>query len=160
MIIFINGNLNSGKSTISRGLSEKLGNSAIVEIDRLREFIWWMPVEEAVPLSLENAICIIKNFTRHKLNVIVPYVITQKNYAYLESELADLDEKRIYITLDRSLEQLLNNSGNREHFEQDAARIQVLFGRRVHKPTFGTIIDTTNLSVDQTIDEVMKIVIG
>ncbi len=39
MIILINGSINAGKSTVSKIISERLGNAALVEIDSLSAFI-------------------------------------------------------------------------------------------------------------------------
>ena len=52
MIIFINGSINSGKSTISKLLVEGLPNTALIEIDSVRAMIDWMPLEQAIPLTL------------------------------------------------------------------------------------------------------------
>ena len=59
MIVFINGSINSGKSTLAKLLADKLGNCAVLEIDNLREFIEWMPIEKAISINLENAISLI-----------------------------------------------------------------------------------------------------
>ena len=75
MIIFLNGSINSGKSTIAKLLAEKLGNSAIVEIDSLREFIDWMPLDKSIPINLENAVAVTKVFVKNNLNVIIPYIL-------------------------------------------------------------------------------------
>ncbi len=43
MIIFINGPINSGKTTVAKILSSKIPNTVNVEIDNLHEFIdWWI----------------------------------------------------------------------------------------------------------------------
>ena len=78
MIIFINGSINSGKSTIAKILAQEIKRSAVVEIDSLSAFIEWMPIEEKIELNLENAVSVIKNFTKRKFDVIVPYPLSQK----------------------------------------------------------------------------------
>lgn len=39
MIIFINGSINSGKTTVAKILAREFSNIALVEIDSLREMI-------------------------------------------------------------------------------------------------------------------------
>lgn len=39
MLIFINGSVNAGKTTIAKILAKKLSNTAVVEIDSLREMM-------------------------------------------------------------------------------------------------------------------------
>jgi len=45
MIIFINGSINAGKSTVAKMLAEKIPNTALVEIDVFHEMIEWMPID-------------------------------------------------------------------------------------------------------------------
>ena len=65
MIIFINGSINSGKSTVAKLLGKKLGKTAILEIDRFHEFLEWMPIGEIVPINLKNAVSLIKNYVEN-----------------------------------------------------------------------------------------------
>lgn len=83
MTIFLNGSINAGKSTVAKLLAKELPNVALVEIDSLREMIAWMPIDEAVPINLENAVSVIRNFAKRDLNVIVPYPLSEKNYQYI-----------------------------------------------------------------------------
>ncbi len=73
MIIFINGSINSGKSTLAKLLADKIGNCAILEIDNLREFVEWMPIERAIPINLKNAGPLIENFDENDLNMVIRY---------------------------------------------------------------------------------------
>lgn len=44
MIIFLNGSINSGKSTVAKILANNISDVALVEIDALRFMIDWMPI--------------------------------------------------------------------------------------------------------------------
>jgi deoxyadenosine/deoxycytidine kinase len=52
MIIWINGPINSGKSTIAERLAKKTDSTAVIEPDKFYEFIPWMDISEAVPIIL------------------------------------------------------------------------------------------------------------
>ena len=91
MIIFLNGSINAGKTTVAKLLANKIPDTAIVEIDSLRAMIEWMPIEKAVPINLENTISVIKNFTKRNLNIVVPYPLSQKNYDFVVNELKDIN---------------------------------------------------------------------
>lgn len=155
MIIFINGNLNSGKSTVSKLLAEKIGNCAIVEIDHLRSFISWMSIEDAVPLNWENAICVIQNFVKRGLHVIVPYPLNQQYYEFVQKELAHLEIPKYFITLAPNIDVLLTNRGARELFQEDIDRIKILYDRGIDNSSFAHKIDNSNSTPDQTLSEVM-----
>lgn len=156
MIIFINGSINSGKSTVTKLLVKELSNTALIEIDVLREIIEWMPLEEAIPLNLENALTLIRNFIARDLNVIVPYPLSQKNFDYFTAGLKDLDIETHVFTLAPKLEKALTNRGTRELTDWERQRIQHHYDIGIHKPTFGEIIDNT----DQTPEETVKIILN
>jgi len=156
MIIFINGSINSGKSTIAKLLAKELSNTVLIEIDVLREMIEWMPLEEAIPLNLENAVSLIRNFAKRNLNVVVPYPMSQKNYDYMMASLGDLGVMISVFTLAPKLEKVLTNRGTRELTDWERQRIQHHYDTVIHKPTFGEIIDNT----DQTPGETAKIILN
>lgn len=155
MIVFINGSINSGKSTIAKMLAEKIGNCANLEIDRFHEFLEWMPIGEVIPINLKNAVSLIKNYVELGFNVIVPYPISQKNYDYLIENLKDLNTKISVFTLAPKIEKVLTNRGKRELDDLEISRIKYHYKIEIHKPSFGKVIDNTN----QTPEETLKIIL-
>jgi len=156
MLIFINGSINSGKSTVARLLTKELPKTALVEIDAFHEMIEWMPIDEAIPLNLENALTVIRNFIAKDLNVIVPYPLSQRNYDFFVTGLKDLDIETHFFTLAPKLEKVLTNRGNRELSDWERQRIQHHYNIGIHKPNFGEIIDNT----EQTQEETVKIILN
>jgi hypothetical protein len=150
MIIFINGSINSGKSTIAKLLIKELPKTTLVEIDVFHEMVEWMPIDEAIPLNLENALTVIRNFINRGLNVIVPYPLSQKNYDYFVTSLKDLDIEIHVFTLAPKLEKTLTNRGNRELTDWERQRIQHHYDIGIHKPNFGEIIDNTDKIPEET----------
>jgi len=150
MIIFLNGSINAGKSTVAKLLVKELSNTALLEIDALREMIGWMPIDQAVPINLENAISVIKNFSKRGLNVIVPYPLSQKNYDYVTSELKDLDTKIFVFTLSPKIEKTLTNRGTRELDDWERERIQHHYDTGIASPSFGEIIDNSEQTPQET----------
>ena len=150
MIIFINGSINAGKSTVAKLLVQDLPNAALLEIDVLREMINWMPIDQAVPINLENAISIIRNFSSRGIDVVVPYPISQKNHDYIMDQLKDMSTKIFIFTLAPKLETVLINRGTRELDDWERSRIQHHYTIAVHNPLFGEIIDNTDQSPEET----------
>ena len=159
MIIFINGSINSGKSTVTKLLAKEFPNTALIEIDVLREMIEWMPLEEAIPLNLENALTLIRNFIARDLNVIVPYPLSQKNYDYFVTGLKDLDVEIHVLTLAPKLEKTLTNRGSRELTDWERQRIKHHYDIGIHEPNFGEIIDNTNQTPEETVELILKKII-
>jgi adenylate kinase family enzyme len=155
MIIFLNGSINAGKTTIAKILAKKIPNTALVEIDSLREMIEWMPIDQAVPINLENAVSIIKNFSNKKLNVIIPYPLSQENYEYILKELKDVNDKIFFFTLAPKLEKVLENRGTRELNKLELERIKHHYSIGINSPSFGEIIDNTNQTPEETANYIL-----
>lgn len=156
MIIFINGSINSGKSTVAKILAKELPDVALIEIDTLREMINCMPLEEAIPINLENAISLIENFSRKGLDIIVVYPLSQKNYDYITSKIKDLNEQIYCFTLAPKLKKALTNRGTRDLNEWEIGRIKHHYEIGIHIPTFGEVIDNS----EQSPEETAKIILG
>lgn len=156
MIIFINGSINSGKSTVSKILSEKLGNTAVIEIDHLRYFIYWMPLDKSIPINLEGACLLIKNFNKYGLNVIIPYPLSQNNYEFVINDLKDLKNMH-FMTLNPDIDEVLKKRG-RDLSDKELDRIKYHYEIGINNPKFGTIIDNTKQTPEETADEILKVV--
>jgi len=155
MIFFINGSINSGKSTVAKLLADKIGNCAILEIDNLREFIEWMPIEKAIPINLENAISLINNFDKNDLNVVIPYPLSEKNYEYIKNNLK-VKSKIYFFTLNLKLDEVLKDRGNRKLDDWERERIKHHYKIGINKPSFGEIINTTNQTPEETLEFILK----
>lgn len=157
MIIFINGSINSGKSTVAKLLAEKIKDTAVVEVDRFHEFIPWMPVAESVLINLENAVLVIRNFYKRGFNVIVPYPLSKRNYEYLMEELKDIAENISIFTLNPELEEVLKNRGNRELTEAEKERIKHHYSIGINNPAFGKVINNTKQTPEETVENISKL---
>jgi adenylylsulfate kinase-like enzyme len=156
MIILLNGSINSGKSTIAKILVNKISNTALLEIDSLREMIDYLPLNEAIPINLENTVSLIKNFVSHNINVIVPYPLSEANYEYIINELKDMKDKIYVFTLSPNLEKAIINRGTRELTEQEIDRIKYHYDTGINKPLFGEIIDNSNQTPEETADLILE----
>lgn len=150
MIIFLNGSINAGKSTVAKLIAKELPNTALIEIDALREMISWMPLDQSIPLNLENAVSIIMNFAERNLNVVIPYPLSEKNYDFLMENLKDLNTDIRVFTLAPQLEKVLTNRGTRELDDWERERIKHHYTIGIPDPSFGEIIDNSNQIPEET----------
>lgn len=155
MIIFMNGSINSGKSTIARKLADKIPNSIVLEIDVLRHMIKDVPLEKAIPINLENAISLIKNFTKHGFTIIVPYPLSRKNYDFLMDGLKDISSKIYVFTLNPQLEIVLGGRG-RILDEWELERIKHHYKIHINTPDFGVIVDNSHQTPDETTSQILN----
>ena len=156
MIIFINGSINAGKSTVAKILAKKLSNTALMEIDAFHEMIEWMPIDKAVPINLENAVSVIKNFFNDGIDIIVPYPLSQKNHEYMMKNLKDLKTKIYFFTLAPKIEKTLTNRGTRELDDWERERIKHHYNIGIHNPNFGEIIDNSAQTPEETAEIILN----
>ena len=81
-LIFVSGSINSGKSTVSRCLTELL-RSAHVQGDALRHFVTWLPLGEAIPITEQNIAAVSKAFLLAGLDVVIDYPFYKPDYERL-----------------------------------------------------------------------------
>jgi hypothetical protein len=155
MIIFINGSINSGKTTIAALLKKKIPKSAHLEVDNLRALIDWVPLEESLPISLENTACIINNLTAHNINVIVSYPMNKHDYGAVFKSLKGKHDIH-FFTLNPKLEVALSNRGERELTEWETDRIKFHYKEGINKPGFGVNIDNSKDTPEQTVAKIME----
>jgi len=158
MVIFISGSINSGKTTVSQLLKNKIPNTAHIEVDDLRAFIDWMPLENSIPINLENTVCIINNFAAKNINSIVSYPLNKKEYEFIVSGLKNNDTI-YFFTLSPSLETALSKRTERKLTEWETERIKFHYSDGVNNPGFGKIIDNTNQTPEETVEEMLKNII-
>lgn len=156
MIIFISGSINSGKSTLAKILAKKIPSTAHIEVDNLREFISFMPLDQSIPINLENTISIIKNFSQNKINSIVTYPLSEKNYNLLTEKLKDLNEKIYVFTLNPNIESISNNDRGRNLTDWEKERIKYHYEIGINNPSFGIAINSTNQTPEETAEEILK----
>lgn len=156
MIIFLNGSINAGKSTVAKLVARGIANVALLEIDSFHKMIEWMPIDQAVPLNLENAVSVISSFVNRGLNVIVPYPLSQKNYEYMTDSLKEINTKIYFFTLSPKLEKVLINRGTRELTDQEKDRIKHHYNIGIPNPTFGEIIDNSEQTPQETANYILS----
>lgn len=158
MIILLNGAINSGKTTIADTIVEQTLNFAHIEVDALRDFVSWMPLEETFELNIKNAIAIAKNF--HELNIhsVISYPLSEDNFNYINKLLLGSDIELHAIALYPGIDKLKTNRGMRKLTEWEVQRIDELHEMGLSKPCFGTVIDNSEQTIQETTTRVLQLV--
>ena len=154
MIIFINGSINSGKSTVGKLLAKDLGYE-FVEFDDIRNTISEPDIDEALPLVFEKGIELLNTLHRSNKSVVVAYPLSLKNFNLLKSKLVITPK---VITLSPSLEVVLKDRGERILEESEKERIKYHYKIGINNPSFGDIIDNSDISIEETVDKTRLIV--
>jgi hypothetical protein len=156
VIILINGPINAGKTTVGRQLAAMLPQAAHVEVDSLREFVAFLPLAEAIPVSLENAAAVTRNLIRRGFHVVLTYPLGPEDYAYLQEQFSDLGTAVHAFTLSPSLAIALSDRGNRAISDHERRRIREQYADNLHQPSFGSTIDNSVQSPAETAAAILR----
>jgi 2-phosphoglycerate kinase len=155
LLVFISGSMNSGKTTTSSLLAKKIG-ATFINIDDLRDTIAEFNIETDFPKVITLASETINNHLADGRDVVANYVLTQNDYNRLTKELQTKDQ--YFITLAPKLEIIQTQRGDRELSEWEMQRIKHHYNIGIASPKFGYIVDNSNLTVEETVDQIMEII--
>lgn len=154
MVIFINGSINSGKTTIAKLLKKKIPKTAHIEVDDLRTFIDWMPLEESIPINLDNTVLLIDSYSKLGINSIVTYPLSKADFEYMKERVKSR-ETIYFFTLNPELRTALSNRG-RKLTEWEKKRIMHHYATKINSPGFGIVINNTHQTPEETVDEILS----
>lgn len=155
MVIFICGSINSGKSTVSKLLAEKIDKPAIVEIDVLSAMLPGIKIDDKIQLNLENGLLLVRNFVKHGYSPIVPYPISIENHRYVMESLSDFADQVRFFVLNPDLATASVNRGERELDDWERERIKYHYDARINNPGFGTVIDNSHQTPEETVEIIL-----
>lgn len=154
MIIFLSGSINSGKTTIAELLKKQFPRSAHIEVDTIHDMYDWIPLEEAIPLNLKNALSLTLNFIEENIDVIITYPLSRDEYEFFNRYLP-ADVQRFFFTLNPRLDYALTNRGTRELTEWEIERIKYHYTTGVNNPGFGITLDNTMQTPEETLSDIL-----
>ena len=155
MLIFISGSINSGKTTTSKLLAERL-NAEFINVDDLNDTIPNFNLATDLDKSMDLAIKTINKYLVSGKSVVANYVVRQKDYDRFAKE---INTKEQYIvTLAPRLEVAQGKRGERVLSEWEVQRVKHHYDSGIASPTFGIIIDNSDITVEETVDKILDTV--
>ncbi len=155
MLVFISGSINSGKTTTSKLLAERLG-AVLVNVDDLNDTIPNFNLATDLDKSMDLAIQTINSNTEQGKDVVANYVVRRRDFDRFEREIKT--QPQIVITLAPRLEVAQSKRGERELSQWEVSRIKHHYDTGIASPRFGYIIDNSDLSLDETVDSIIQII--
>jgi len=155
MLVFISGSINSGKTTTSKALAKKL-EAELVNVDDLNDTIPNFNLATDLDKSMDLAIRTINDYTEQGKDVVANYVVRQRDFDRFENEITA--QPQIVVTLAPRLEVAQGKRGDRELSEWEVSRVKHHYDTGIASPNFGYFIDNSELTVDETVDQILKII--
>lgn len=155
MLIFISGSINSGKTTTAEALARKIG-ADVVHVDDLNDTIPNFNLATDLDKSMDLAIVKMNESIDCGRSVVANYVLRQQDYDRLKHEVKT--NEQYIITLAPRIEVAQSKRGDRELSEWEVQRIKHHYDRGIASPSFGHIIDNSDIGVDKVVARIMAIV--
>ena len=155
MLIFISGSINSGKTTTAEALARKIG-ADVVHVDDLNDTIPNFNLATDLDKSMDLAIAKMNESIDRGRSVVANYVLRQQDYDRLKYEVRA--NEQYIITLAPRIEVAQSKRGDRELSEWEIQRIKYHYDRGIASPSFGYIIDNSDIGVDEVVARIMDIV--
>lgn len=160
MLYIITGPAGVGKSTISEKVANLSKKSALVEGDIIYHMVcggYVSPWKEGNHLKVfwDNCIDIIKNFIDEGYDVVFNYIIDNKSIDRLKNTFKDTKIKFVCLMVDE--ETIIKRDNLRQEDCRMGKRSLILL-ENFKKKNFSSknILYTTNLSIDETVEEVIN----
>lgn len=148
-VIVINGPLGSGKSTTARILKSLIPHSVILEPDHIRQHSFRnMSLRRAIPRVLKETANRTKHSYQMKRTVIIPYPFSSADYRHFKHTLGTIPLTAITLSPQEAL--IKNGRGKRKLSTWEKRRMHTHYRIRLHRPSFGHIVDNSELSARMT----------
>lgn len=159
-LVIISGPMGVGKTTTGKSLCDRLGRTAFIDGDWCLDIHPFVGNRETKSMAIDNIIYMIKNYYKcsESDNIVLSWVISENNIEKIISGVNDIDIKIYNITLVCDKETLMNRWHKDETTEwrinewlQESIKSIENYSSRNNT----IIIDTSNLSVDNVVDEIL-----
>jgi hypothetical protein len=155
VVIYLNGPINAGKTTVAKLLTELIPRSVVIEIDELPAPSG-MSLEESVKPLLSDAAMLAGEWHKRGLCPIVVWPISGQDHAEFVARVSAVGAVVRTFTLAPKLEIALSNRGTRELTEWERSRIRYHYGQGIHCPSFGMILDNSEEPARRTAERIVE----
>ena len=152
----ITGPAGVGKSTVSKRLAQNLSKSALIEGDEIYHQIigGYIPAwKEGNHLQTFWKVCIntIRIYLQDGFDVVFNYIVAPENLALLKNEFKNYTIKFVVLLVDE-LTLLARDKERPENCQMKERCITLLNNFKNRNYNINNILDTTNLSIEETVN--------
>jgi cytidylate kinase len=155
MLVFISGSINSGKTTTAKALAKRLG-AVFINVDDLNDTIPNFNLATDLDKSMDVAIKAINEYSDVGKDVVANYVVRERDWLRFEKEIKTTPQ--YVITLAPRLEIAQSQRGDRIMSDWEKSRVKYHYDTGIASPNFGHIIDTSELTIEETVNKILSII--
>lgn len=157
-MLFLNGNMNSGKTTIGKLLEQKIANSIFIDVDYIAEdysvYENALTFPEYAELRFNKMLNYIRDIKDDRF-----YIFGYLFFEYRYKKLVDLLGKNfLFVTLSPSLDFLLQDKEDRKLKDIEKTKIKYFHELGIHNfPHHGITLDNSAETPQQTADKIARL---
>jgi len=155
MLIFISGSINSGKTTTSKLLAKRL-DWPLINVDDLTDKVVGFDIYTHLDLAMDLAIDAINKISLDNKDVVANFVIRKEDYERIDKEINN--HPQLFITLSPNINVAQSKRGDRELTEWEIKRVKKHYDEGIASPDYGYKIDNSKLSVEETVEAILLLV--
>jgi hypothetical protein len=157
--LWISGSINSGKSTIAMAAHKRIKKSVNIEIDHLRHFAENNTIDEIMYYVITDSLDLAKKWSERGYFPILSWPLWGEGLELVQNYSSKLGLELILINLTPSKEIALRNRGERDLNEKELKKINHMYDEaKISTPEYGHIIDNSFQLINETTEEVIKII--
>ena len=159
-LYIITGPAGVGKSTVSKEVAKSLEKSVLIEGDDIyNQFVGGRisPWKDNAPIELfwENSIMLIKNYLKNGYDVVFNYIIKKNKFNELKTIFKDFEIKFIVLLVDKNT--IVERDNLRDIDCRMGERSLILLNEFINQNyNSNYILDSSNLSINETVKEVIS----
>ncbi|MEM8782895.1 MAG: hypothetical protein AAGE65_08555 [Planctomycetota bacterium] len=153
MIVWIDGPIHAGKTTVAQRFALTRPKTVHIEIDQLRHIATQLPLEACIPFCIEDAAELTRRWIDRGFHVVLSWPLSKDNLARFESMVAQpvraftLLPPR-HVALAQRGKRILN------HVERE--RIKEMYDTGMFDHPAGVVIDNQGETPEQTVERILK----
>ncbi|UCG23869.1 MAG: GNAT family N-acetyltransferase [Chloroflexota bacterium] len=156
MIVFLDGPVNAGKSTVGALLTSELQQAVHIEVDHLRHFSGALSLEEAIPFALADAAELTTTWVTRGFQVVLSWPIERDQHQRFAAATAGSGAPLHTFTLLPALEIALGDRGGRRLTSKERTRIREMYASMYagDRPV-GVVIDNSQQTPASTVRTIL-----
>ena len=154
--IFLNGAIGVGKTTLGRGLAERLGGGFVDGDDCSDNSKPWYACIRTTSANIVRAgFALLETHSA----VVIAYPLGCSSWIYYRRKFGDAGVRPVFVTLRASYENIVAESRGREFTSWEHARIATMLSEGYDRRAFSDLIfDTDKAGFDETLSDLIEAV--
>lgn len=159
--LWINGSINSGKTTITKLICNNNINTINIELDTISDFCENIDIDKKLMYVIQDGLCIANNWLNRGYFPILNWPLYGKEMEFMIEFSKEIQVVPIVVTLTPKKEIVKSIRKNRKLDDWELNRIDYMYDIcQIQNPKYGITIDNSFLTEHETYQEILNYLIN